>query len=79
MFASAKGKQRKYVRQLQSQEQCIDHIPYYLLELSGAHYFSDNLSRNSCMHTKMITLYSRVYRRLAEPFKFVCLFFNAFC
>ena len=30
------------------QEQCIDHIPYYLLGLLRAH-FSDNLSRNSCM------------------------------
>ena len=30
------------------QEQCIDHIPYYLSELSRAH-FSDNLSRNSCI------------------------------
>ena len=30
------------------QEQCIDHIPYYLLGLSRAH-FSNNLSRNSCI------------------------------
>ena len=30
MFVSAKGKQPKKVRQLQCQEQCIDHIPYYL-------------------------------------------------
>ena len=30
------------------QEQCIDHIPYYLSGLSRAH-FSDNLSRNSCI------------------------------
>ena len=28
MFAIAKGKQHKLV---QCQEQCIDHIPYYLL------------------------------------------------
>ena len=40
MFASAKGKHRKKVRQLQCQEQCIDHIPYYFLGLSRAH-FSD--------------------------------------
>ena len=46
MFASAKGKQQKQVRQLQCQEQCIEHIPYYLSGLSRAH-FSDNLSRNS--------------------------------
>ena len=31
------------------QEQCIDHIPYYLSGLSRAHFFSDNLSRNSCI------------------------------
>ena len=30
------------------QEQCIDHIPYYLSGLSRAH-FSNNLSRNSCI------------------------------
>ena len=48
MFASAKGKQQKQVRQLQCQEQSIDHIPYYLSGLSHAH-FSDNLSRNSCI------------------------------
>ena len=48
MFASAKGKQQKKVRQLQCQEQCINHIPYYLSVLSRTH-FSDNLSRNSCI------------------------------
>ena len=48
MSVSAKGKQQKLVRQLQCQEQCIEHIPYYLSGLSRAH-FSDNLSRNSCM------------------------------
>ena len=46
MFASAKGKQQEWVRQLQCQEQFIDHIPYYLSGLSRAH-FPDNLSRNS--------------------------------
>ena len=30
------------------QEQCIDHIPYYLSGLS-LHIFSPNLSRNSCI------------------------------
>ena len=49
MSASAKGKQQKYVRQLQCQEQCIEHIPYCLSGLSRAH-FSDNLSRNNCKH-----------------------------
>ena len=31
------------------QEQCIDHIPYYLPGLS-LHVFPHNFSRNSCMH-----------------------------
>ena len=48
MFASAKGKQQKQVRQLKCQEQCIDHIPYYLSRFSR-HIFSQNLSRNSCI------------------------------
>ena len=38
MSASAKEKQ----------QQCIEHIPYYLSGLSPAH-FSDNLSRNNCI------------------------------
>ena len=38
-FASANGKCQKQVRQLQCQEQCIDHIPYYLSRLSRAHFF----------------------------------------
>ena len=36
------------------QEQCIDHIPYYLSGLSRAH-FSDNLSRNSCIRLRLAT------------------------
>ena len=36
------------------QEQCSDHIPYYLSGLSRAH-FSDNLSWNSCIHVKLST------------------------
>ena len=53
MFASAKGKQQKQVRQLQCQEQCIDHIPYYLSALLFAcTFFSDNLSRNSCIYNQ---------------------------
>ena len=39
VFASAKGKQQKEVRQLQCQEQGIDHIPYYLSGLSRALFF----------------------------------------
>ena len=50
MFATAKGKQQKQVRQLQCQEQCIDHIPYYFnFRDYSVHIFSDSLSRNSCM------------------------------
>ena len=33
------------------QEPCIDHIPYFLWDCR-VHIFSDNLSRNSCMHIK---------------------------
>ena len=45
MFAGAKGKQQKQVRQLQCQEQCIDHIPYYISRLSRAHFFRQPLSK----------------------------------
>ena len=45
MFASAKGKQQKWVRQLQFREQCIDHIPFYLSGLSRAHFFRQPLSK----------------------------------
>ena len=38
MFAGAKRKQQKQFRQLQCQEQCIDHIPYYLSGLLRAHF-----------------------------------------
>ena len=39
------------------QEQCIDHIPYYLSGLARAH-FSDNLSRNSCIRFASQLFYS---------------------
>ena len=39
MSVSAKGEQQKQVRKLQSQEQCIEHIPYYLSRSSRAHFF----------------------------------------
>ena len=42
MFASAKGKQQK---EGQSQEQCIDRIPYYLSGLSTAHFFRQPFSK----------------------------------
>ena len=38
LLVSAKGKLQKKFRQLQCQEQCIDHIPYYLSGLSRAHF-----------------------------------------
>ena len=40
MYASVKVRQQKQVRQLQCQEQCIDHVRYYLSGLSRAHLFS---------------------------------------
>ena len=40
MFASGnEGKQQKQVRQLQSQEQSVNHIPYFLSGLSRTHFF----------------------------------------
>ena len=45
MSTSAKGKEQKSVRQLQCQEQCIEHIPYYLSELSRAHFFRQSFSK----------------------------------
>ena len=39
MFARAKGKKKKYVRQLQCQEQCINYIRCYLYRLSRSHNF----------------------------------------
>ena len=34
-----KESKKKWIRQLQCQEQCIDHIGYYLSGLSSAHFF----------------------------------------
>ena len=45
MFARNKGKQQKQVRQLQCQEQCVDHIPYYLSGLSRALFFRQPFSK----------------------------------
>ena len=39
MFKSAKGKQQKQARQLQCQEQCIDHVPYYLFGIVACTFF----------------------------------------
>jgi len=38
----------KQFRQLQCQQQCIDHIPLITFRDCRVHIFSDNLSRNSC-------------------------------
>ena len=69
LFGSARGKQQKQVRQLQSQEQCIDHIPYYLSGLSPAH-FSDNLSRNSCIEERQLNLQVSKERRHKVKFPY---------
>ena len=45
MFARPKGKQEKKFWQLQCQEQCIDHIPYYLSGLSCAHFCRQPFSK----------------------------------
>ena len=45
VFAIAKGKLKKWVWQLQGQEKCINHIPYYLLGLSHAHFFQQPFSK----------------------------------
>ena len=45
MFTSAKRKQQKQIRQLQCQEKCIDHIPYYLSGLSRAQFFRQPFSK----------------------------------
>ena len=53
MFACAKGKQKKTFWQLQSQEQCIHHISYYLSGLSRA-IFAANLSWNSYILSNIV-------------------------
>ena len=45
MIASAKRKQQKYIRQLQFQEKCIDHIPHYLSGLSCTQFFRQPFSK----------------------------------
>ena len=47
MFAGAKGKQPKKVRQLQCQEQYILITSHIAFRDCRVHTFSDNLSRNS--------------------------------
>ena len=62
MFSNAKGKQQWKIRQLQGQEQRIDHILSYRSGLSRAH-FSVNLSRNSCIDTLVCPARSTLSRR----------------
>ena len=49
MFANAKGKHQKQVRQLHCQEQCIYHIPYYLSGLQRAQFFRQPFSKQLLM------------------------------
>ena len=45
MFVIAKGKQQKWIRQLQCHEHCIGHIPYHLPGLLRAHFFWQPFSK----------------------------------
>ena len=45
MFVNAKGKQQSKIRQLQCQEQRIDHIPCYLSGLSRTHFVGQPFSK----------------------------------
>ena len=49
IFAGAKRKQQKYVRQLQCQEQRVLIISHITFWDCGVHIFPGNLSRNSCI------------------------------
>ena len=51
MFVGAKGKQQKYFRQLQCQEQCIERIPYYPSGLSRAQFLRQPFSKQ--LYTKL--------------------------
>ena len=59
MFASARGKQQKQVRQLHIVSRTvIDHIPYYTFRDCRVHIISDNLSRNSCIPNRPFPHYA---------------------
>ena len=45
VFACAKGKQQSRFDNYSRQEECIDHIPYYLSGLSRAHFFRQPFSK----------------------------------
>ena len=47
MFASVKGKQQKWIRQLECQGRCIEHIPYYLTGLSISFSLEIAVNRNA--------------------------------
>ena len=57
MFARAKGKR---IRQLQCQEQCIDHIPYCLSGLSRVHFFPQPFSKQLYTFKRLRTTRARV-------------------
>ena len=48
-----KESNKSWFRQLQCQEQCIAHIPYYLSGLSQAHFFLQP-TRKSCIQTNVM-------------------------
>ena len=56
MFVSAKGKKQSQARQLQCQEQCIKHIPYYLSGLSSAHFFRQPFSKQLYTDFKSLSM-----------------------
>ena len=70
MFASAEGKKQNQVRQLQCQEHCIDHIPYYLSELSRAQFLRQPFKKQ--LYTKTIIPFNPpelwLYECLYQPF-----------
>ena len=45
VFASVKESNKSRFDSYSRQEQCIDHIPYYLSGLSHAHFFQQPLSK----------------------------------
>ena len=76
-----KESKKKWIRQLQCQEQCIDHIRYYLSGLSSAHFFEKTFLEIAVYiewfsfecrktKTKVITLANHIgHRQYIEPIK----------
>ena len=72
MFASARGKQQKRVRHLQCQEQCIDHIPYYLSGMARALFFRQPFSKQ--LHTVVHICGQQMFSHFCISFcTFICL------